>query len=226
MLKVSAVAAIVLTLSLGSAAASGGSSIPSSPAPRVSPRMTPEQQAAQKYNDGLKHIEKGDKANRGASEAKDAKQSAKEEASARKEYQKAVVDLQAAIEKAPAMFQAHGSLGYALRKLGDYPAALKAYDKALELNAAYTPSIEYRAEAYLGLNRVDDAKSAYMDLFNSDRKRADELAAAMKSWLEARRQDARGVAPETIEEFAKWLSQRGEIAGRTSALTGRKGPRW
>jgi tetratricopeptide (TPR) repeat protein len=226
MLKVVAVTALIFTFCFASAAASGGSSIPAPPATGIPPRITPEQQAAERYNDGLKHIAKGDKADKEASAAKDPKQRARAEASARKEYLKAVEVLQSALEKAPAMFQAHGSLGYAFRKLGDYPAALKAYDKALELNAAYTPSIEYRAEAYLGLNRVDDAKSAYMDLFNSDRKRAAELTDAMKSWLEKRRRDPQGVAPETLEQFATWLSQREEIAGRTSALTDTKGPRW
>ena len=73
------------------------------------------------------------------------------------------------------MFQAWGSLGYAYRVTGNYPASLEAYAKALEIQPAYTPAIEYRAEAYLGLGRLDEVKSAYMTLFNSDRKRADEL---------------------------------------------------
>ncbi len=132
----------------------------------------------------------------------------------------------AATDRNPAMFQAHGGLGYVYRRTGDFAAALKAYDRALELEPKYTPAIEYRAEAYLGVNRLDDAKTAYMTLFNADRARADELAAAMQSWLQKRRQDAAGLAPETIEDFAKWLSQREEIAGQTSALIQPQDPRW
>jgi tetratricopeptide (TPR) repeat protein len=124
------------------------------------------------------------------------------------------------------MFQAHGGLGYVHRKLGDHAAALEAYDRALELEPNYTPAIEYRAEAYLGLNRLEEAKSAYMTLFNADRARADELAAAMRAWLEKRRQDAAGLGPETIEDFATWLSQREEIAQRTRALLQAEDPRW
>ena len=63
---------------------------------------------------------------------------------------------QAAVKKNPALFQAWGSLGYAYRKVGNYPASLEAYGKALEIEPNYTPAIEYRAEAYLALNRLDE----------------------------------------------------------------------
>jgi len=191
------------------------------------PRLTPEQEAAQRYNDGLKHKDKADALAREAeAETSDAKKRAKLEASARKEYEKAMKEFLAATDRNPAMFQAHGGLGYVYRRTGDLAAALKAYDRALELEPRYTPAIEYRAEAYLGVNRLDDAKTAYMTLFNADRARADELAVAMQTWLQKRRQDAAGLAPETIEDFAKWLSQREEIASQTSALIQPHDPRW
>src|SRR3989441_10813805 len=230
MWKMSAIAAAALTLYHAAALASGGSPMPVPSSPGMtssSPRLTPEQQAAQKYNDGLKHKDKADALAREAEgQTSDAKRRAKLEASARKEYDKALKEFHAATEKNPVMFQAHGGLGYVYRRTGDYAAALKAYDRALELEPRYTPAIEYRAEAYLGVNRLEDAKTAYMTLFNADRARADELAAAMKGWLEKRRQDAGGLAPEAIGAFAQWLSHRQEIAGRTSALIPPKEPRW
>jgi len=230
MWKMSAIAVAAIALLPGAALASGGSPmpVPSSPGMRSSaPRLTPEQEAAQRYNDGLKHKDKADALAREAeAETSDAKKRAKLEASARKEYEKAMKEFLAATDRNPAMFQAHGGLGYVYRRTGDLAAALKAYDRALELEPRYTPAIEYRAEAYLGVNRLDDAKTAYMTLFNADRARADELAAAMQSWLQKRRQDAAGLAPETIEDFAKWLSQREEIAGQTSALIQPQDPRW
>jgi len=230
MWKMSAVAVVAFVLIHGAALASGGSAMPAPTSPRMAPsapRLTPEQEAAQRYNDGLKHKDKADAlASEAEAEASNAKKRAKLEASARKEYEKAMKEFLGATDRNPAMFQAHGGLGYVYRKTGDFAAALKAYDRALELEPKYTPAIEYRAEAYLGVNRVDEAKTAYMALFNSDRARADELAAAMKSWLQRRRQDAAGLAPETIEDFAKWLSQREEIAGQTSALIQPHGSRW
>jgi len=211
----------------GAALASGGSPMPGPRTSAPSPRLTPEQQATQSYNSGLKHQEKGDDlAKEADAQAADPKKREKIESQARKEYEKAMKEFKAATEKDPKMFQAHSGLGYTLRKTGDYDAALAAYNQALELEPHYSPAIEYRAEAYLGLNRVDDAKSAYVTLFSGDRKRADELQAAMKRWLEKRRQDPQGVAPEAIEEFSKWMAQREEIAGRTSALTQPKDDRW
>ena len=222
------VAAAVILLP-GLVLASGGSpmSVPGSPGTQASPRLTPEQEAARKYNDGLKHKDKADAlAKEAEAGSLDEKKRGKIEASARKEYDKAREDFLAATDKNPMMFQAHGGLGYVYRRMGDYTSALESYDRALELSPDYTPAIEYRAEAYLGVNRLEEAKSAYMTLFNSDRARADELAAAMKVWVDKRHQDAAGVAPETIEDFSKWLSQREEIAGRTSALIQPRNQGW
>jgi tetratricopeptide (TPR) repeat protein len=229
MWKLSILAVLAFTLLHGVALAAGGSPapVPRSPGATSSPRLTPEQQAALSYNAGLRHKDKADAlAKKAEAETSDARKRARLEASARKEYEKARKDFLAATEKNPGMFQAHGGLGYVHRKLGDHAAALEAYDRALELEPNYTPAIEYRAEAYLGLNRLEEAKSAYMTLFNADRARADELAAAMRAWLEKRRQDAAGLGPETIEDFATWLSQREEIAQRTRALLQAEDPRW
>ena len=61
------------------------------------------------------------------------------------------------------------------------PVAGSRPDRALELAPDYGEAIEYRAEAYLGLDRIDDAKKAYMQLFNLDRALADELMEAMRA---------------------------------------------
>lgn len=223
------VAAFVVLIQGVALGASGSSApVPAAP-PGASPmsKPTPEQEAAQRYNSGLKHQEKADALSKqAAEETSDARKRDKLEASAKKEYEKAMKDFLVATERNPRMHQAHGALGYVYRKTGDHAAALKSYDQALGLAPDYTPAIEYRAEACLGLNRLEDAKTAYMTLFNADRARADELAAAMKTWLEKRRHDAAGIPPETIEDFAKWLSQREEIAGQTSALLQPEDPRW
>src|SRR6266571_9062018 len=168
MSKMIAITVAAFALLPGAALASGGSPmpVPSSPGMRSSaPRLTPEQEAAQRYNDGLKHKDKADALAREAeAETSDAKKRAKLEASARKEYEKAMKDFLAATDRNPAMFQAHGGLGYVYRKTGDFAAALKAYDRALDLEPKYTPAIEYRAEAYLGVNRLDDAKFFFIML--------------------------------------------------------------
>jgi tetratricopeptide (TPR) repeat protein len=131
-----------------------------------------------------------------------------------------------ATRKDPRMFQAWGSLGYAYRKVGNYKDSLEAYAKALEIQPGYTPAIEYRAEAYLGLNRLDEVKSAYMTLFNLDRPRADELAGAVEKWLEKRKTDPSGVDPGKLDEFSRWASERRQLASQTSSVMKPKDERW
>jgi tetratricopeptide (TPR) repeat protein len=66
--------------------------------------------------------------------------------------------MSAALEARPWLDNAHNLMGFAYRKLGDYPAALAAYDKALALNPYNRGALEYLGEAYLELDRPDDAK--------------------------------------------------------------------
>ena len=63
-----------------------------------------------------------------------------------------------ALEARPWLDNAHNLMGFAYRKLGDYPAALEAYDKALALNPYNRGALEYLGEAYLELDRPDAAK--------------------------------------------------------------------
>jgi len=211
-------AALVLTLSLslpGLAAASGSSAAPSVQAPTSSP----EQQAVEYYNDGISYRDKADKLEGEAAAENDAAKKTKLLEKSKSQHESSIKKYLKAVAKNPQMFQAWGSLGYGYRKTGNYPVALEAYDKALALEKTYTPAIEYRAEAYLGLNRLDDVKSAYMLLFNADRKRADELASAMQKYVEKRQADPTGVDPTVLKEFGEWVAERKQLASQTSSLT-------
>jgi tetratricopeptide (TPR) repeat protein len=137
---------------------------------------------------------------------------------AAKAHEKAVRSLRAAIAHDPGMHQAHSDLGFALRRLGDYEGALAAYDRALELSPAYPEAIEYRAEAYLELGRLEDVKSAYMELLRTQRPAADELMAAMRRWVEQRRADAQGLDAAAVEDFALWVEERERAAAQTADL--------
>ena len=123
-------------------------------------------------------------------------------------------------------YQAYSDLGFALRKTGDYAAALETYDHAISLAPTYSPALEYRGEAYLALDRVEDAKKAYMALFPGDRGRADELLAAMKGWVEKRRAEPGTLTPDAIREFSHWVDQRAELAGQTPSVSELQQRRW
>lgn len=62
------------------------------------------------------------------------------------------------VEARPWHDDAYTRLGFAYRKLGDYERSLEAYDRALELNPHHRGALEYLGEAYLELDRPDDAR--------------------------------------------------------------------
>jgi tetratricopeptide (TPR) repeat protein len=123
-----------------------------------------------------------------------------------------------AVSKAPQLHEAWNYLGFARRHLGRYDAALESYDRALQLKPGYADALEYRGEAYLGLDRLDDARQAYMDLFASSRKHSDELLAAMQKYVAARRKEPNGLTAQQLDEFARWVDERAGIAQQTASL--------
>ena len=194
--------------------AAGGSSVPEPP---PAAELTPQQQAVAAYNEGLEYRNKAWKLEEEAAASEGAK-AEKKAAKAQKAYEKASERFRAAVEAKADFHQAHSSLGYVLRKTGRYEESLAAYDRALAIDPSYTEAIEYRGEAYLGLDRIEEAKGAYMQLFQMDRERAAELMTAMKRWLEQRRSDAGGLSQETIDGFAAWVEERSDLVAQVGTL--------
>jgi tetratricopeptide (TPR) repeat protein len=182
------------------------------------PRSTPEDQAKDAYNSGVRSIKKAQDYDSDAAKAPSPEKAAKAQDKAHQAYSKALEQFIDAVAKQPTMYQAWNYIGFANRHLGNYDDSLSAYAKALELNPDYPDAIEYRGEAYLGLNRIDDAKQAYMSLFSKSRGLADELMTAMHRWIDSRRKDAQGVAPENLEAFSQWVEERSGIAAQTASL--------
>jgi tetratricopeptide (TPR) repeat protein len=223
--SVLAIAALLLAPAALPASGSGSMS-----APRVNPQqqqqLTPEQEAVSLYNDGISYRDKAAKLETEAAAETDAKKREKLEAKAKDKHEDSIKKFAKATEKNPNLYPAWGSLGYAYRKIGNYNASLEAYGKALEIQPNYTPAIEYRAEAYLGLNQLDQVKSVYMTLLSMDRQRADELSAAIDKWLVKRKADPAGMDPAQLDEFAKWAEQRKIAASQISSVLRPKNERW
>jgi len=198
----------LLAIALPASGAGGGSV----------PNADPADQAIAAYDRGLGHRDKAWKLEEKAASTSDAGQKTKLEAKVRKEWDKAIRAFRSATDADSAMHQAFGSLGYALRKTGQFQESLAAYNQALQLQPDYMEAIEYRAEAFLGLNRLDEAKGAYMQLFRDDRERAEELMDAMQRWVEMRQADSAGLEPSTVEEFSLWVEERSEVSGSTASL--------
>jgi tetratricopeptide (TPR) repeat protein len=181
--------------------------------------MSPEERAVEAYKSGDDHRIKGKKLEEEATTKKGA-DIEKTLARAKSEYQKSLKDFTSAAKLNPKLAPAYNGMGYAYRKTGDYAKALEMYDQAIELAKPqmFAEAMEYRAEAYLALNRIDDARQAYLDLFGADRKQADILMAAMKGWVAARHTDPAGVSPDALASFEKWIGERDGIAKQTSSM--------
>ena len=193
--------------------ASGAGSVPSMNS------RSPHDEAVQYYNSGERRLEKLTKMHEEMKAAGDPQKAADLQQKISKGLESAAADFQRATQNDPNLFQAYSELGFTLRKLGRYSESLDAYNKALSIEAGFSPAIEYRAEAYLGLNQLDDVKAAYTLLFAADRPRADALMVSMKSWIIERRANPSGLDAAKLDEFAKWADQRQTIAGQTSSLT-------
>ena len=134
---------------------------------------------------------------------------------ARKQYEKAIQSQRKAVKNAPDMYQAHGSLGYALRKIGRYDEALASYDRALELEPRYGEAVEYRAEAYLQLGRLQDVQRAWVRLQKVP-ELADQLMEAIDHWLARQERVGSKIEAAVLEAFATWVREQ-KSAGHTAS---------
>jgi tetratricopeptide (TPR) repeat protein len=210
--------AIILLLAAGPTFGAGGGPMPSGGMAGAEMRLprSPEDEAREQYNSGVRLVEKADSLAGDASHQADERKKQKALAKAGQAYANAMKKFTRATELNPAAYQAWNYLGYTNRKLGNFDAALQAYDRALRLKPDYAEAIEYRGHAYLGLNRLSEAKDAYLALYSANRKLAAQLLAGMQDWVGAHRDSAGGL---DVESFAAWVSERGAIASKTAGLT-------
>jgi tetratricopeptide (TPR) repeat protein len=105
----------------------------------------------------------------------------------REDWQGVLDHMSLAIEARPWQDNAYNLMGFAYRKLGDYPAALTAYHRALTLNPHNRGALEYLGEAYLELDQPDDAEATLERLAAACRMLADgagDPLATCEEWQE------------------------------------------
>lgn len=203
-------AALALVAFSTSLFAAGGSNAPPAPS---SPSVTPEQIAVNNYNAGIKLRAKALELDGRIAGETNAKKRAKLENKRDGAFEKAAKRYEAAIEAKPDFVQAHGSLGYALRRLGRLQAAMESYDTALGMNPNYPAAIEYRAEALLGLGRFDEVKEAYQKLSMMSADHAAELMDAVKTWAA----DQANSEAAANAGLADWTANHERVSAATSS---------
>jgi tetratricopeptide (TPR) repeat protein len=180
------------------------------------PRADKPDVAAQKaYRAAVKSLTKAreydDLAQKAANDAKKTGELEK----ARDAYYRALDQFTEALSGNAEMFEAWNGAGDVHLRLGAYGESVDDYDHALKFRPDYPEAAFHRAEAYLKLDRLDEAKIAYMDLFNHARPLADRLMLDMQQWLTAHRAEAKGIRPATIDAFDAWLKDRAQAAAAT-----------
>lgn len=161
-----------------------------------------EVQAIEAYNLGYAAIQRAGHATALAEATSDANEKRRSERAAADLYEQSSRHFEEAVRLDAYMFEALTYLGYAHRRLGRHEQALQAYKLALEINPDYSYAIEYQGQAYLGLNRLDEARFNYLRLYALNKGQAKKLLQAMQSWLKTHQ------APD---DFAEWVAQRAEI---------------
>jgi tetratricopeptide (TPR) repeat protein len=177
----------------------------------------PDAAAKKAYNAGVKSLNKAREYEDVAAKATNPDKKAAALDKVSDAYGKALDQFTEALSNKGDMFEAWNNVGYVHLRLGAYNESIDDYNHALRINSELLEAVEHRAEAYVAVDRLDEAKAAYMDLFNHDRPRADQLMVVMQSWLDSHRAAANGMRPVDIDSFGKWLQERDGIAKQTAS---------
>ena len=116
-------------------------------------------QATEKYNAGVKHMEKGKAYDAQADSLFAFNYRATKTAKAENEYRKAVKDFEKAASLQPKMVEAFNNLGFCRRKLNLLKESLEAYDAALAIDSLYALAHEYRGELFLAMGDLNRARA-------------------------------------------------------------------
>lgn len=125
---------------------------------------------------------------------------------AQKAYRASLPNFATAVRLDRTMHEAYTYMGYANRKLGSYDEALRAYEHALQINADSPYAIEYQGEAFLGLNRIDEARFNFLRLYALDPQHAAKLLQAMRAWMAAN--EAKPPAGIDMPALAAWIAEK------------------
>ncbi len=196
-----------------SAGAPPGDELPSSSAVDK-----PDVAARKAFNAGVKSVNKARDYESNAQKAAtpDKKANALEKES--DALEKALDQFTEALKNKSDMYEAWNYACYVHLRLGAFAEAVDDCNHGLELKPDTLPAVENRAEAYLALDRLAEAKAAYMDLFNHQRPLADQLMGVMQQWILQHRQNANGVRPGDVDAFDQWVRERDGIAKQAASL--------
>ena len=114
---------------------------------------------------------------------------------AREDWPAVILHLRQVIDERPWDDDAHSLIGFAYRQQGQWDLSLMHYNRALALNPHHRGALEYLGEAYLELDRPEDAQAMLERLEQACRRvyTTEEWPARCEEWqdLEAAFEDYR-----------------------------------
>ena len=186
--------------------------IPSAPA-----EVKPDKAAAKAYSAALKSMAKAHELEDTIAKSADPDKKAKAASKLDDTYGRALEQFTEVLRNKNDMYDPWNQIGFIHLHFGAYREAIDDYNHALALKPDLPEAIQHRGEAYMGVDHLDDAKAAYMDLFFHARPQADQMMLIMQAWLQSHRASANGMRPADIDAFDKWLQEREGIAKTTAA---------
>jgi tetratricopeptide (TPR) repeat protein len=184
----------------------------------TAPTEKPDKAATKAYNAGMKSLSKAREYEEVAAKATDRDKKAAALDKVSDAYGKALDQFTETLRNKGDMADAWNNVGYIHLRLGANNESIDDYNHALALKPDLLDAVEHRAEALMGVDRLDDAKASYMDLFNHARPLADQLMVAMQKWQESHRAAPSGMRASDIDAFGKWLQERDGIAKQTASI--------
>jgi hypothetical protein len=178
----------------------------------------PDAAARKAYKEAMKSLDKARQYEASAAAAGNPDKKAKETEKMGDAYSRALDEFTEALSNKGDMVEAWDNVGFVHLRLGAYQESIDDYNHALALKPDLMDAIEHRAEAYLAVDRIDDVKAPYMDLYNHEPALAAQLMTAMQKWLSDHQADPKGMRPADIASFGKWLSERDGIAKQAASL--------
>jgi tetratricopeptide (TPR) repeat protein len=176
----------------------------------------PDKAAKKAFEAGLKSLKKAHEYEDAAAKQTDPDKKAGLVDKTGDAYGKALDQFTEALSNKGDMVEAWNGAGYVHLRLGAFNESIDDYNHTLALQPELLDAVEHRAEAYMAVDRLEQARAAYMNLFNHARPLADQLMAAMQQWVVNHHAAANGLRDADIDSFGKWLQEREGIAKQTA----------
>jgi len=177
----------------------------------------PDAAAKKAFNAGVKSLNRAREFEEAAAKATNPDKRAGAMEKVGDAYNRALDQFTEALSNKGDMVDAWNYAGYVHLRLGAYSESIDDYNHALTLKPDLLEAVEHRGEAYMAVDRLEDAKASYMNLFNHARPLADQLMVSMRRWLESHRAAANGLRAADIDSFDKWIEERDGIAKQTAS---------